>query len=96
MRADYEILQEYSFKQAVPKERVSLGMDGLGNARIYRRSWSIEWTTLEHGLSRLAEMFPGTDGDFALDGDPAITPIQETGVGYVNISAKGSKRVPLE
>jgi len=90
----YEDELTYSY----PENIISCSVGGVGtvvrNALVTVKQWKIDWTTLEYGLQRLEEVFPGGDGGFTMDGQPDIKQVQP-GVRLFNISATGMKRTPI-
>jgi len=98
MAAGEALHYEHELVYSYPQNIVSCSVAGAGvavrNANVEVKKWKIDWTTLEYGLQRLEEVFPGGEGGFTMDGQPNITQV-EPGVQLFNISATGKRRIPV-
>jgi len=98
MAAGEALHYEHELVYRYPQNHISSSVRGTGvavrNALIEVKKWTIDWTTLEYGLQRIYEVFPGGEGGFTMDGQPNITQV-EPGVQLFNISATGKRRIPV-
>lgn len=98
MMAGEALHYEHELVYSYPDNRISCSVRGVGvavrNALVEVKKWKIDWTTLDHGLQRVHEVFPGGEGGFTLDGQPSVAQV-EPGVQLFNISATGKRRIPV-